>query len=638
MKIQVLSEIVSQRIAAGEVVERPASIIKELVENSVDAGATAISISIHNGGISRIRVADNGCGIAPEDMPLAVTNHATSKIYTLSDLENICSMGFRGEALASICAVAHVTVKSRVRGSECGTELFSKGGKTEYIRDAGLSEGTSITVEELFFNTPARLKFLKKPSAEAAAISEIVSKLILANPDISIRYLSGENEIYHSPGGGDLRGAIMSVYGPEVAGRLLPISLEMGSVRVSGYIGESGLTYRTQRHGGIFLNGRYIRAPFINTAVSRAYGERLLKGSYPFFVLNLSIDAGKIDVNVHPNKLTVHFNDEGAVEYAVSNAVADALAKNASTPVMQLGKTENPAPEVNKAPRMTPPMSAEETKKAVQEVMAQAAETAMRRSGGELRQREFPSFAPPQAHEPTHTAPKPAVNVQEAPVVAARETFALPPEKGDEEPAEQISLLQDIVEYEIIGSIFSAYILVQAGDCLYVIDQHAAHERMLYDRLMEEQGEYRVVQPLIAPYTFTATPEEHACITANAQIIEQMGIDLKQTGPLAYSITALPQILGRTEPGALIQDVLEELLGSAGEHQSPNGITARRARIAKGACRRAVKAGQRLPRSQMDALLQDILRNHHIPHCPHGRPIAVAIPKKEIEKAFKRIV
>lgn len=636
-KIQVLSEQIANRIAAGEVVERPASIVKELVENSLDAKATAITVSILDGGIREIRVTDNGEGISSEDMPLTILKHATSKIYTLQDLERIYSMGFRGEALASIAAVSMLTIKSRVPESDAGTELFAKGGKVEYIREAGTPEGTSVVVENLFYNTPARLKFLKKPGSEAAAISDIVSRLILARPDISLRYTVGEKTLYHSPGNGEMLDSICSVYGQEMRRHLIAVDYRLNQIHVTGYIGAPTLTYKTQKNGSLFINQRYIRSDMIQGAVMRAYGERLLRGNFPFYVLHLNMDLSSVDVNVHPNKLTVHFSDENAVEYVVINAVADALQKQHS-PLMQAflrpeSKEEASYEELSvqgsgpaesmpdlqfcsKEGDIPSPASEEwlqnsDLEGSIEKIMRMASE--YKKNGPlEINASSEISFAEPQDH------------------------FSLAFEQAiqrdkQQAPAEQPMLISNLPDSRIIGVAFSTYIIAEAGESLYFIDQHAAHERKIYDALMRGLEERVVSQRLLVAQTHSISHEEQLLLKENLSLLAQMGFEI-EVGQLQCKVYAVPQILGEVNVSATLEDILSSLVDAG----VPEMV--RKDRIAKGACKRAIKGGQTMVESDIRELIRYFLESGTIPNCPHGRPIAVCIPKKDLEISFRRRV
>ena len=658
-KIQILNEYIAARIAAGEVVERPASIVKELVENAVDAGATSVSISIQDGGIRQIRVVDNGGGISREDMPLTLVKHATSKIASLEDLEHIGSMGFRGEALFSIAAVSHMTIRSRTPEAEMGTELVAQGGKVSYIRDAGLPEGTSVLVENLFFNTPARLKFLKKPSAEAAAISELVSRLILAYPGVSIQYASNGTPIYHSPGNGSLEDAILSVYGSGIRKNLLTVKGEFRGIAVYGCVGAPSMTYRSTKYGSCYVNQRYVKSDVVGTAVLNAYGERLLKGNHPFYVLHITLPLEDVDSNVHPNKLTVHFADPAAVASAVTLAVEHALSSYA-TPSIHLGVQQTSEEIAFSEKEKTPSVEkAANSLKDAQIPSAQGArlhtsETKMsswiasqvvipqetKKSQDELQQEERPWMDLSKIEMPLEMGwdvqpgwKEPILSKASDAKEENAEIFSLPDEETCEE-AQAPSLMQGMEKYEILGTVFSCYIAIEAGETFYLVDQHAAHERLLYDKLIEQERGRRVIQRLLVPEELEVNPSDIELLKENSDLLEKLGLELVFSGPHTCKILGVPQVLGTLAPKELMGDILESL----DRGQKSDSFTLRLDRVAKAACKRAVKAGDRLTRPDIDLLVHLLLTSKTIPHCPHGRPVAVALTKADVEKSFKRRV
>lgn len=638
-KIHILDERVAGMIAAGEVVERPSSIIKELCENSIDSGATSISISITQGGIRSIRVSDNGSGIAPEDMPLTVIKHATSKLKTSEDLEKIYTMGFRGEALYSISAVSMMKISSRQKGSEYGTELTVNGGKPEAPVTAGIPEGTTVAVDNLFYNTPARLKFLKKPSVEAAHITELVSKLILSHPEISFRYISNGDVIFHSSGNGSLKDAIMLIYGEEAANRLINVEGSFGMLKITGYIGQPDLSYRTKKYSNLFVNDRYIKDETVFEAVERGYGERLLKGSHPFYVLKISMPSTDVDVNVHPNKLFVHFRDERAVAYLTENAVYDAITKRETVRHVEM---DNPSPapvkdiayeteikqEFNKATEnkiVDGPDEGSILKEEAQRLFAE--KNIYPQLSYESSFKQYPDYANKEDYEYVKSEP--------APIEKPYDIKALYQEEIKEElqkaPQEAPLFSQSAFSYKIIGVLFSTYIIIESGENAYIIDQHALHERLLYDKFVKANEKSGIIHLLISE-TITLNHTESVAISDNIELLKSMGYDIEPFGPLSFKVNAVPSVCGNTDVKGMIYEIAHEL--SVGAYNP----AVKRDKVAKAACKAAIKGGDVITEEQITAFLKQLDDTSAIPHCPHGRPIFTVLTKASLEKSFKRRV
>ena len=638
-KIHILDERVAGMIAAGEVVERPSSIIKELCENSIDSGATSISISITQGGIRSIRVSDNGSGIAPEDMPLTVIKHATSKLKTSEDLEKIYTMGFRGEALYSISAVSMMKISSRQKGSEYGTELTVNGGKPEEPVTAGIPEGTTVAVDNLFYNTPARLKFLKKPSVEAAHITELVSKLILSHPEISFRYISNGDVIFHSSGNGSLKDAIMLIYGEEAANRLINVEGSFGTLKITGYIGQPDLSYRTKKYSNLFVNDRYIKDETVFEAVERGYGERLLKGSHPFYVLKILMPSADVDVNVHPNKLFVHFRDERAVAYLTENAVYDAITKRETVRHVEMD-APSPAPvkdityetEIKQEFRKTTENklvdgSDEESilKEEAQRLFAE--KNIYPQVSYESSFKQYSDYANKEDYEYVKSEP--------APIEKPYDIKALYQEEVKDElqkaPQEAPLFSQSTFSYKIIGVLFSTYIIIESGENAYIIDQHALHERLLYDKFVKANEKSGIINLLISE-TITLNHTESVAISDNIELLKSMGYDIEPFGPLSFKVNAVPSVCGNTDVKGMIYEIAHEL--SFGAHNP----AVKRDKVAKAACKAAIKGGDVITEEQITAFLKQLDDTSAIPHCPHGRPIFTVLTKASLEKSFKRRV
>lgn len=630
--IRRLDKVVAGRIAAGEVVNRPAAIVKELVENSVDSGATSISIEVKDGGVRYIRVVDNGVGIEHDDMPLTIEKHATSKIVTLEDLESTHTMGFRGEALFSISTVSVMMIRSRTNQAEMGTEMRVRGGEIEYLRNAGVPQGTSICVENLFFNTPARLKFLKSLGVETAAITNYVGRLILSNPGVSVRYTSGNSIIYHSSGTGDLKDAMMTVHGVDIKSRIIPIRFEQNGMKVSGYISSPEFPARTRKESTLIVNGRYVQSNKIFDIVHKSYGERLLKGRFPLFVINLDTLLSDVDANVHPNKLSVRFRDDNAVEYAISMAVAQALGQSTYTPRIVLtskdeteykitekahkGHIEAPADvlskEVNKDKKPEPKIKNEKKNKITKQKDNSYSDDILVLDDAEIKSKVSDVMSMIYSSD-------------SFPEVVQ---FAQNPDFGYEEKQPSIpSLLKDELNLKLVGSIFDTYILMETEGAVYIIDQHAAHERLIYDKLLAD--ERQIIQPLLVPYEFSVTHEEKILLEDNQEVLDDMGVAIRTKEGLTCELLELPQVLESVRIEEMIADVLEVLGGSAEPKLTKD-------RIARAACRSAVKAGEKLPNEFVRRLVEDMRKQGSIPHCPHGRPIIMALTLMDIEKGFGR--
>ena len=611
-EIKLLSKSISDKIAAGEVVERPLSVVKELVENAIDAGASAVSISITDGGVGEICVTDNGIGIAAGDVKLAFEKHATSKISTIRDLGYISTQGFRGEALSSIAAVSVVDMKTKRRSEEMGTHIRISGGRFDYARPVGLPDGTAVTVSNLFFNVPARLKFLKKASQEAAYVSDLVSRYILAFPEISFHYTSQGKTVYHSPGNGDLKSAVYCVYGSGIVDNISYVEHEAGGVNVSGYVSRPGTVMKNRRLGSVFVNRRYVRSTTLHDMVRSAYGETLVKGEFPFFALNITLSVSAVDVNVHPNKLQVRFHDIAAVEHVVKEAVSQACRKIHG----QVDMTPPEKPQIKKTSvEMQPP--------------SPVAEQAVFFSG----------FSKPALREETQipNAEQRGISAYEM-NVSAEEDFAADDTHEDTDNAQQTAhasaadrgVLPDPVDYRLIGCFGKTYILAEAGESMLIIDQHAAHERLLYDQFKKSQSV--MSQPLLMPHVMSVSHAQKNMIDENIEIFNSLGFDITPFGMLEYKISAVPSIAGGASADTLINDAMGEITQYGG-----NAVLNRES-VIRASCRSAVKAGDPLGETALQYLLDEFLKTNAIPTCPHGRPIITVITKKQLEKSFKRIV
>lgn len=664
------------KIAAGEVVESPASAIKELVENSLDAGSTCVTVEIRDGGIAYLRVTDNGRGIRARDVRMAFERHATSKITKSDDLFALHTLGFRGEALASIAAVSKLTLTTKSIHEESGTRAVNEGGEIKGITEAASPQGTTIVARELFYNTPVRLKFLKKPTTEASKVAEVIARLILAHPDVSFRLIHNGKQIYASSGNGDLRSAVFSLYGRETASAMIPVKSE-GSVSVNGLVGV-GLQARSNRARQTFIvNGRTIRSQVLTQALEDGCRERVTIGHYPICVLNIDMPTNTVDVNVHPNKLEVRFSDEHLVYENVCGAVADSFSVSPlkSAPHMTLTRevpqtTLNPsvvqvidtqtesgieqAREQTKTEarqpviktiniQINPPKQEEsvqqqtETDKPTPQQQADFTSFVTQYFGGAaLRESVVPGRQEPLGFAKLND--RLAEQSETAGEAEAIETQRAEkkPEAVQQEllPKQEANTLGDELSgYSMVGVAFDTYIILQNQKQLIMIDQHAAHERILYEKLMREIDAGVGSQLLMVAQVVHVTPQDAVKIEAYREDIQAAGFDIEPFGDDAYQIRAVPNVLGVPQTKSAFLDMVDRL----GELRVLSTAQKRRDAILQMACKKAVKGGDKLTMEEIKPLLVDMLRTNAPPTCPHGRPLVVVLERTEIEKKFKRI-
>ena len=679
-KINILSAQVYNRIAAGEVVDRPYSVVKELVENAIDAGATEIEIYVEGGGKQLIRVVDNGGGISRDDLHAAFLPHATSKIAKADDLERIMTLGFRGEAVASIAAVSKMTITSKVSGENC-YRLTSDGGKLGEIVEAAGGDGTDVSVEMLFFNTPVRLGFLKSDKSEETDITNFVSRFILNRPDISFRYYVGGKRILQSFGGGEEE-AVVGVYGASILKDCYKIDASKHGIRLRGYIGNQNFSKPNKTYQSVFLNGRYIINSTISAAVSNAYASYLMKRQYPFYVLYIDMPTEIVDVNVHPNKADVRFADNQTVYgciYSVISAVLDgqpkALEYLVSDKTAVASEIEAEAKKVmspKAAPASAVPFSAPKKEKPRNAPLNNSAKGVVsfsyedaRRELEKVRPSKTTSMELPFELEPK--AEENAVPVQSVPAEkkSLRETYAdLQVEKnilevnspeaapavktqGNSEDffAENKRFLEeletkakqnkiDVSSCAYAGKLFNTYLLYERGDEVYIIDQHAAHERLIFDRLKEQMRTRKVLQqPMLLPYVLNLNAFESAFIREKMENIREMGFDIDEFGNNAFKVSAVPLDLQSIDLALFFNEILGDISG----YRSIKLEDLLKDKLATAACKAAVKGGMDLTREETDRLFRLMDGNMGL-KCPHGRPVVVKMTKTELEKMFKRIV
>ncbi|MDD3243643.1 MAG: DNA mismatch repair endonuclease MutL [Eubacteriales bacterium] len=661
--IHLLAEDVAQKIAAGEVVERPASVVKELVENSIDAGSTFITVEIRDGGISYIRISDNGCGIAGEEVKLAFARHATSKLRTAQDLFNIRQMGFRGEALYSVAAVSNLEMVTKPAQQEMGKRIAIRGGHIGALEDCGCPDGTSITVADLFFNTPARLKFLSAPATEAAGVAGIVSRLILANPGISIKLIHNQRVVYHSPGDGDLQNAIYAVFGKDFAANLLPVREQWGDYRVEGMVGTPEIS-RSSRSQQVFLvNRRPITHLALCRLVEDLYGGALAAKRYPVFVLNITVPPDQVDVNVHPNKLQVRFGDEKRIRALLQTAVSKALGLQSRTAIAlevpqeklpdrgeERLKVFQPRPLAvqDYTPREATGKEKPETDlgsaKSTPNIPASTRPTATPQNQSRA---STPAEAPPETMEESIRRVRSALSGAmlaadpTSTVLDVRKALQTPPVMQESIPVPAAPLCKDEARMDVdvpaarvVGQVFLAYVVLETEKGLYLVDQHAAHERLLYDKFRARLEASAVCsQPLLVPENVDLSYEEMQSLEENRDIFEQLGFEFEQYGSLCCHIRAVPFVLGQPQVGPLFRDILYMLA----HDKTVTGAEAKKERLMSMACRRAVKAGDKLSDPELKELLHIIVQENIPLTCPHGRPFVLYLSKADIDRHFKRI-
>jgi DNA mismatch repair protein MutL len=604
-RIRLLSETVASQVAAGEVVERPASVVKELVENSIDAGARKIDVVIRRGGISLVRVIDDGCGMDRDDALLSLERHATSKIRSAADLEAITTLGFRGEALPSIASVARFRLTTREADAVAGTEIVVNGGKIGVVRAGGEAPGTQVEVRSLFYNLPARRKFLRSENTETRNIEHQLHLQAIGHPQIAFTFVRDERVIFQLPSTAHLIDRLRDLYGAPAVERLLEIKSEpTAEIRLSGFLGKAGVSRQTRDQQLVFVNGRAVENPVLNAAIREGYHTALMKGQYPVTFLFLELDPGGVDVNVHPAKREVRFRDPASVREAVVQCIRQTLESDRSSWQEQFRAPAAPA-------------------------VAGVADPG--RPAPEPAHRDLPNLAPDftlRGQRAVEFTPSPPV-IPSAPGAGVADP-GLPP-SSTQEPARRTPQ-----NFQIIGVLNKLYVLMENADGLVLVDQHAAHERILFEELrrrMEEQGVPS--QRLLLPQTFDLPPRDAEWVERNVATLQKMGIGIESFGPNTFKIDSLPVFVSAPDAVHFMQSVIDELK-SASNSSSP--LRLGEDMIAKTVCRHAVKANDFLGHPELEKLIQDLL-NCDLPYCcPHGRPTMIQISHAELEKKFGRKV
>lgn len=622
-KINILDKSVYNRIAAGEVVERPFSVVKELVENAIDSGADNISITITDGGKQLIRVSDNGCGIEKDDLPKAFMPHATSKIENVEDLDTIATLGFRGEALASIASVAKVTITSEIEGASFGYTITAENGVVGEPEMYPFDKGTTVEVFDLFKNIPARAKFLKPSKNEETDITNIVSRLILAHPEISFKYTADDKMILQSYGGG-LSEAIIQIYGYEAASDCMIIDTVKNGIKISGYIGNYYFVKPNRTYQTVILNGRYIINNTIQSAIHNAYSGYLMKRKYPFYILNIEMPKEFVDVNVHPNKTDVRFMDNQVIYGIIYSVISKALDGSAgaenivkSNPYFQLDPGSRP---IVKQPKP--------------DVADMKLVKCDRPYEPQLFSPTSPHFAFRHAKEPVEfVGGDPEEKAALDDIFAENKKYIEQLEKEQKEREAKQETFDVDENFRIVGQVLTTYLILEKGQEIFFIDQHAAHERLIFDKLMEDFKKGKVAeQSLLVPVVIRTNEKETEFLLGKLDYLHGMGMDIVEYDVNQFNVYSVPLVLTDLDVNAFIEDILSDM--TLRQSDVPDII---REKLAQKACKSAIKSGKVLSDGEKGALLMQLKDNMGL-RCPHGRPVAVKITRTEIDKWFKRIV
>ncbi|MCL2224448.1 MAG: DNA mismatch repair endonuclease MutL [Defluviitaleaceae bacterium] len=603
-----LNQSLINKIAAGEVVERPLSVVKELTENAIDAGASMVTVEIKDGGLSSVRVTDNGGGIPEADLPLAFARHATSKITDFDDLMSVQTLGFRGEALSSIAAVAQVEMITKTQGQIAGTRVEVHGGQMISSGAIGCADGTTVVVSNLFYNTPARRKFLKKPATEAASISFCLERLALGNPSLVLRYINNGQIVFQTTGNNDLKTTMLNIYGREVAAKTVSVNAVSNDMRLLGLIGKPETARGNRKHGSFFINGRYIESKLITRAVEAAMKTMLPSGKFPVYSLNLSMPHDTLDVNVHPTKMDVRFADEEGVFAFIEDAVRDALEEHNLIPTTRHGRVKRGEQD------------AEAEQIPLHEPFAIPAPRMM--TG--LTTRNPIGFATHGGLKVKHAITMDGTDTELPPWSSLRE------ERAEAEPEQK----KFFTQYEIQGLVFQTYWLVSQGESLYMIDRHAAHERVLYENFLRKAQEETVhSQALLTPIALRLTPREKQILKDNKELFGRFGFDISDDEEKP-EILSVPFLMKGPLNASFFTELLDKMDEAGFAKDSP--YTHKTELIAMAACKAAIKAGDTQTDDEAHDLITQLLELNNPFTCPHGRPTIIEITKTELERRFKR--
>lgn len=674
-EIKVLDQETINKIAAGEVIDRPASVVKELLENAIDAKSSAVTVEIKDGGISLIRITDNGCGFDKEQIPIAFLRHSTSKIKTIEDLATVSSLGFRGEALSSIAAVAQVELITKPQGVLNGFRYQIEGGKEKSLEEIGAPEGTTFIVRNLFYNTPARRKFLKTPVTEAGYIADVVEKIALSHPEVSIRFINNGQTKLHTTGNGKIKDIIYNVYGREITAALLPVEFSSNNVSMTGFIGKPILSRGNRAYENYFINGRYIKSNLISKAIEEGYHGYMMQHKYPFTVLHIDIESSLLDVNVHPSKMELRFRNAEEIYQNIINAIRYALTHKelipevnapAPKPVLNQPQPQSQLPlqqPQNKTEKLKEERVKQEVikKERAPEVFEINRIAANIKKTDEALYKENPVFSEQivqpktieEKADKTVTVVKEEIpyNVEtkidiatnlETPQKSTQEAHDLP---GTEQitSTEQMSLFtgdkllseQGIKKQKIIGQLFDTYWLVEFEDKLFIIDQHAAHEKVLYERTLKNlEAKVFTSQQISPPIIVTLSMQEEEHLKNYMKYFEEIGFEIEHFGGREYSIRAVPDNLYGLAQKDLFIEMLDSLAADI-KHTDNNMVLDK---IASMSCKAAVKGNHKLSLLEVESLISELLTLDNPYNCPHGRPTIISMSQYEIEKKFKRII
>ncbi len=649
-QIHVLDAETIDKIAAGEVVERPASVVKELVENAIDAGATSITVEIKDGGISFMRITDNGSGIAKDQIRTAFLRHATSKIESAEDLSRIASLGFRGEALSSISAVSQVELVTKTADSLTGTRVIIEGGVEKVFEEVGAPEGTTFLIRNLFFNTPVRRKFLKQPATEGGYVADLMEHLALSRPDISFKFMMGSQTKFYTSGNGELKEVIYRIYGKDVASNLIPMDFEENGFQIKGYLGNPTLVRSNRNHEIYFLNGRFIRSSVLSKAIEEGYKEYLMQHKFPLCVLHINVeDKSQVDVNVHPTKMEVRFSDGPAVNNLIMQAVRNTLKRKEMIPETTLPEVRVPEKKETIPAHVTIPAKKEVTYTEVTmpgmptRPASKTTTEPVNNQGSTIGLQELKIMSDmlenTKVEAPKLSVPEP-FETKRTQSFKVMEEMRYEAERAKMTDFKQETLFETKVicqenrsKYTIVGQVFDTYWLVQFEDKLYIIDQHAAHEKVKYERFMKQYHEKTIVtQNLMPPIIVSLSGKEEMILKEYEELFANLGFEIEEFGGDEYALRAVPVDLYGCNERQMFLEVLDEL-SDMGPRESLKIVEEK---IASMSCKAAVKGNNRLSREEAEKLIDELLTLENPYNCPHGRPTIITMSKYEMEKRFKR--